>query len=236
MNLSRHLAEADWPRTLRGVWSTMTRSEIGAHCASVGFFGLLSVFPVMAVFVLIYGLAFSASEMESQVLALRPFVPGVAYELLDNRLKELASHPASHLTAGLIFTTLVALYMGSRGVRYLISLLNVAYREVSSRGALRRTLLAVALTLGALVILVLCLATLAVAPLLRTRERIVDSEQAERPRRAREQTGRSTAPASLSAPGIAADPIAPGNARLRTALGPHAPPFTALSSPASPPR
>ncbi len=32
------------------------KSEIWTHCASVGFFGFLSVFPVVAVFVLIYGL------------------------------------------------------------------------------------------------------------------------------------------------------------------------------------
>ncbi len=42
-----------------GILSTMGQSEIWSHCASVGFFGFLSVFPVLAIFVLIYGLAFS---------------------------------------------------------------------------------------------------------------------------------------------------------------------------------
>ncbi|MCB1468801.1 MAG: YihY/virulence factor BrkB family protein, partial [Rhizobiaceae bacterium] len=125
-----------------------------------------SVFPIMAVFVLIYGLAFSASEMEAQVAALRPFVPDMVFSLLDARLKELASNPVSHLTIGLIFTTLVALYMGSRGMRYMIFLLNIAYHEQQSRNVLRRVFLSIALTLGALIVLILSLALLAVLPVL----------------------------------------------------------------------
>ena len=54
-----------------GILSTMGQSEIWSHCASVGFFGFLSVFPVLAIFVLIYGLAFSPAEMEAQFTTLR---------------------------------------------------------------------------------------------------------------------------------------------------------------------
>mgnify|MGYP005986789739 CR=1 FL=1 len=144
----------------------MSQPEIGSHCASVGFFGFLSVFPVMAVFVLIYGLAFTAAEMESQVAALQPFVPSVVYNLLDERLKSLASNPASHLTVGLVSTTLIALYLGSRGIRYMIFLLNIAYHEHQPRSFVRRIILSIALTLGALIILILSLALLAVLPLI----------------------------------------------------------------------
>ena len=144
----------------------MTKSEIWAHCASVGFFGFLSVFPVMAVFVLIYGLAFAPAEMETQVAYLRPFVPAAVYQLLDTRLHDLASNRTSHLTIGLIFSTVVALYMGSRGIKYLIDLVNLACHETPSRSFLRRSALAVALTLAALLILITALSALAAVPLL----------------------------------------------------------------------
>jgi membrane protein len=124
------------------------------------------VFPILAVFVLIYGLAFSPSEIEAQFTTLRQFLPVSVYQLLDAQLKQLASSPVSHLTIGLLFSTLVALYMGSRGIKYLILLLNAAYRQTPSRGFLNRTLVAVALTLGALFLFILCLAALALFPLL----------------------------------------------------------------------
>ena len=108
------------------------------------------MFPVLAIFVLIYGLAFSPAEMEAQFTTLRHLLPESVYRLLDGQLKELASSPVSHLTIGLAFTTLVTLYMGSRGIKYLILLLNTAYHKPLTRGFLNLTLLAVALTLGVL--------------------------------------------------------------------------------------
>ena len=149
-----------------GILSTMRQPEIWSHCASVGFFGFLSVFPVLAIFVLIYGLAFSPAEMEAQFTTLRHLLPESVYRLLDGQLKELASSPVSHLTIGLAFTTLVTLYMGSRGIKYLILLLNTAYHKPLTRGFLNLTLLAVALTLGALLLFIICLAALALLPLL----------------------------------------------------------------------
>jgi membrane protein len=149
-----------------GVWSTMRQSEIWAHCASVGFFGFLSVFPILAIFVLIYGLAFSPSEIEAQFTTLRHFLPESVYQLLDSQLKDLAASPVSHLTMGLLFSTLVALYMGSRGVKYVILLLNAADHKAPSRGFVDRTLVAVVLTLGALLLFIVCLAAVALLPLL----------------------------------------------------------------------
>jgi len=148
-----------------GVWSTMRQSEIWSHCASVGFFGFLSVFPILAIFVLIYGLAFSPSEIEAQFMSLRSFLPESVYQLLDAQLKELAASPVSHLTIGLLFSALVALYMGSRGVKYVIFLLNSASHHASSRNLVDRTLVAVALTFGALLLFIFCLAAVALLPL-----------------------------------------------------------------------
>jgi membrane protein len=149
-----------------GIWTTMKQSEMWSHCASVGFFGFLSVFPVLAIFVMVYGLAFSPSEMEAQFTTLRHVLPDSVYQLLDAQLKELASSAVSHLTIGLVCSTLVTLYMGSRGVKYLILMLNSASHKPPSHGFLDLTLLAVALTLGALLLFIFCLAALALLPLL----------------------------------------------------------------------
>lgn len=148
------------------VWTTMKQSETGSHCASVGFFGFLSVFPILAIFVLIYGLAFSPSEIEAQFATLRPFLPESVYQLLDEQLKELGLSTISNLTIGLLFSTLASLYMGSRGIKYLILLINFASHETTSRSFFNRTILAVGLTIGALLLFISCLAALTFLPLL----------------------------------------------------------------------
>lgn len=157
---------AGWRQILRRAGEALIQDDIWTHCASVGFFGFLSVFPIMAVFVLIYGLAYPASDMAAQIEALRPFVPEVAFDVLDKRLMDLASNSASDLTIGLAITTLVAMWTGSRGTNSLIGLLNVAYHEIHARGFLRRAGIAIAITLAALLALIVALVALAAIPIL----------------------------------------------------------------------
>ncbi|WP_254305625.1 YihY/virulence factor BrkB family protein [Sphingopyxis sp. BSNA05] len=149
-----------------GICSNLARGEIWSHCASVGFFGFLSIFPLMAVFVLVYGLAFSAPEIEAHIAAFRPFLPTNVYSVLAARLKDLSAYPVSHMTAGLIITSLVSLYMGSRGTKYTIFLIKVVYHESANRSFFREIIVALIVTLGALLVLSIALAGLAIAPLL----------------------------------------------------------------------
>ncbi len=132
----------------------------------MGFFGFLSVFPILGVFVLMYGLAYPASDMSAQMETLRPFVPEVAWDVLYLRLQDLASNSTSELSIGLAISTLVAMWTGSRGTNSLIGLLNVAYHEAHSRGFLRRAGIAIAITLAALAALIVALVALAAIPIL----------------------------------------------------------------------
>ena len=116
-----------WLKTLLETWRIANNSNVWAHCASVGFFGFLSIFPVMAVFVLLYGLAFSPAEMQEQIAVLQPFIPDTVYDVLNSRLTDLVSSTASALTFSLILSTFLALYAGSKGIKSLIILINLAF-------------------------------------------------------------------------------------------------------------
>lgn len=157
---------AGWKQILARMGKALMEDDIWTHCASVGFFGFLSVFPIMAVFVLLYGLAYPASDMATQIEQLRPFVPAVAFDVMEGRLMELASNSTSNLTIGLVISTLVAMWTGSRGTNSLVGLLNVAYHEAHARGFIRRAGLAIAITLSALMALIVALVALAAIPLL----------------------------------------------------------------------
>ena len=85
------------PTQLLKTWGDANNSNVWAHCASVGFFGFLSIFPVMAVFVLLYGLIFSPAEMQEQINFLRQFIPPSVYDVLNARLSQLVSNTSTRL-------------------------------------------------------------------------------------------------------------------------------------------
>ncbi|WP_010198143.1 YihY/virulence factor BrkB family protein [Psychrobacter sp. PAMC 21119] len=154
-----------WLPYLLQTWRIANSPNVWAHCASVGFFGFLSIFPAMAVFVLIYGLAFSPVEMQEQISLLRSFIPESVYEVLNSRLSELASNTASKLTFGLIISTLLALYAGSKGIKSLIILINLAFHITQERNFIQGTMRALSLTFAAVVVLIIAISSIAIIPL-----------------------------------------------------------------------
>ena len=115
------------PTQLLKTWGDANNSNVWAHCASVGFFGFLSIFPVMAVFVLLYGLIFSPAEMQEQINFLRQFIPPSVYDVLNARLSQLVSNTSTRLTFSLLLSSVLALYAGSKGIKSLIILINLAF-------------------------------------------------------------------------------------------------------------
>lgn len=156
---------SNWLPHLLQTWRIANNSNVWAHCASVGFFGFLSIFPAMAVFVLIYGLAFSPIEMQEQISLLRQFIPDSVYEVLNSRLSELSSNTASKLTFGLIISTLLALYAGSKGIKSLIILVNLAFHITQERNFIQGTIRALSLTFAAVVVLIIAISSIAIIPL-----------------------------------------------------------------------
>lgn len=154
----------NWLQPSLKTWRIANNSNVWAHCASVGFFGFLSIFPVMAVFVLLYGLAFSPAEMQEQISVLRPFIPDTVYEVLNSRLSALVSNTTSALTFSLVLSTLLALYAGSKGVKSLIILINLAFHITQERSFIQGNILAVGLTFGAVVILIIAVSSIAIIP------------------------------------------------------------------------
>lgn len=151
---------------LLAAWRDTNTSNIWAHCASVGFFGFLSIFPVMAVFVLIYGLAFSPTEMQQQVAVLQPYIPDSVYEVLNSRLDELVSNTKSTLTFSLLASSFLALYAGSKGIKSLMILVNIAFHINEERGFIQRNIRALILTFSAVVVLIIAISSIAIVPVL----------------------------------------------------------------------
>lgn len=155
-----------WQELILRTWRKTSKSNVWAHCASVGFFGFLSIFPVMAVFVLIYGLAFTPAEMATQISFLQPFIPTTVYDILNARLSDLISNTTTRLSFSLALSTALALYAGSKGIKYLIILINLAFHINEERGFIQGTIRALLLTFAALIVFIIALSSIAAIPLL----------------------------------------------------------------------
>lgn len=144
----------------------MSDADLSLRCAGVAFFSFLSIFPVLACFVLIYGLVTTQGSLQEQLSAVQPFLPASVFEILQERLVSLLSQPETGLGVGLVVSFAVALWSGSHGTSALIGTVSSAYRERDTRSFIVGTLISLGMTLGGLFFLVVTVFAIAAIPVL----------------------------------------------------------------------
>ena len=132
--------------------------------AGVAFFGFLSLFPALVAFTLVYGLVADPATISDQALTLTATLPPEARTLLLDQLQQLTSAPRQSLGWGLALAIVLALWSASGGVGNLITAINVAYDEEKKRGFVKEKLLALGVTVGAVVFMALMLTLVAGVP------------------------------------------------------------------------
>jgi membrane protein len=160
----RQIPAAGWKDTGRRVWQSIGEDHISLVAAGTAFFGLLAIFPALTAFVSIYGLVADPAMVQSQVAALRGVAPDAAVEIIETQLTRIVEQ--SGTTHGLTFIIGLgaALWSANAGMKSLFEAMNVAYDEDEDRGFIRLNLLSMALTVGAIIVLVLFLGAIAVVP------------------------------------------------------------------------
>lgn len=164
---------ADAPTEIpgRGWWKVAKRAvgrligeNLSTECAGVAFFGLFSLFPAIVAAVLVYGLVADAALVREHLAVARDFLPGAAYQILEDRVVALASQPASSLGIGLLVSLVLALWSASRGVSTMILVIGLAYRETDERGFLTGVVISVLFTLGGAAFLLFAVLAVAAIP------------------------------------------------------------------------
>ena len=156
-------AKGWWQIAVRG-WKEASADQIPLLGAGVAFFGFLALFPALIALTLIYGLVADPATISDQVAQVTSALPPEARTLLEDQLRQLASTSTQGLGWGLVVTLLVALWSASGGIGNLVTAINIAYDEERKRGFVKEKLLALGLTVGAIVFMVLILALVAGVP------------------------------------------------------------------------
>jgi membrane protein len=166
-------SEADTPSAIppRGWWQVVRRAfaessadNIAILAGGVAFFAFLSLFPALIAALTLYGLVADPATVARQVEDLAAGLPRDTQPIVAGTLQSLTSPEGTALGIGLIVSVLLALWSASGGTANLMTAINLAYDEDETRGFVRLRGTALALTLGAIVFVLLALGLVAVVP------------------------------------------------------------------------
>jgi membrane protein len=153
-----------WWQIARRAWKQNKQDNLSLIAAGVAFYSFLALFPALIAGLLLYGLVLNPADVRSQVAGWTQNMPSDAAHLLTTQLENLSSGSSQSLGIGLLVALALALWSAAGGVGHLITAVNIAYDVEEKRGFVRQKLLALGLTLGAIVFVVATLALVAAAP------------------------------------------------------------------------
>lgn len=156
-----------WQQIAKRVWRQVGKDNVQIVSAGVAFYFFLSLFPAIAAFLALYGLIMSPENAAEQVTQLQPLIPQEAYQLIAGFAEAVANSEGQTLGWGIAFSILLGVFSANKGTAALFTGLNIAYNQEDSRPFLRRSLLTLGVTLGAIISGSLLLAAVAVIPMIR---------------------------------------------------------------------
>jgi membrane protein len=162
----REISAAGWKDILVRVWAGLNNDNVAMVAAGVAFYFLLAIFPAMGATVSIYGLISDPADVQQQLAQLTTLLPKEAQTILSQQLNAVASQSSQALSISLVGSILLALWSTTRGVKALITALNIVYNEHEKRSFLKLNAVALLLTVGAIIFLILALSLVVALPAL----------------------------------------------------------------------
>ena len=155
-----------WKDIFMRVKDEISNDNLSIIAAGVAFYGFLAIFPALAAFVSTYGLLVSPSELQSDLKTVGSILPPQTADLIQSQLARIVNSQSSQLGWGLLGSLVLALWSASKGMKAMIEAMNITYDEEEKRGTIKLNLIAILLTLGAIVAVIVFLGLIAVLPAL----------------------------------------------------------------------
>jgi membrane protein len=153
-----------WFQIAKRGWAEAKADQVPLLAAGVAFYAFMAIFPAMIAVTLLYGLFADPATIADQVDAAGGALPDDVRALIVEQLRNLATTQRTGAGIGAILSLLLALWSASAGVGNLMTAISTAYDEQEQRGFVKKRAIALALTLGAVVLLLVVLGLVAVLP------------------------------------------------------------------------
>src|SRR5690348_13514330 len=148
----RHVPQsgwAFWKHLLGRTYAEFNDDRILLIAGAVAFFAMLAIVPAITAAVSLYALVSDPASVQSQFAQLQGLMPNSSFDLLKQQVERIVSVQNSS-GVWFILGVLIALWSAMSGMKGLIDALNVVYEVKDERSLLRYNLVALAMTLGAL--------------------------------------------------------------------------------------
>ena len=159
---------AAWKDIASRTWQRTWDDNVALVAAGVAFYGFFALFSLLAMVVLIYGLATDPSTIIETIRALVRILPDDVAALIADQLILAVKSSGEQKGFGLLIAFLVALYGGTNGAAAILTALNIAYEEKEKRSLVRFYLIAIGMALAALVLALAAIAAAAVVAYLQS--------------------------------------------------------------------
>ena len=154
-----------WLQVVKRGWAEAKADQVPLLGAGAAFYGFLALFPSLIALVLIYGLVVDPATISQQVGQLTAGLPEEASKIITDQLT-LASSQQTGAGIGIALAIALALWAASSGMSNLMTAISTAYDEEEKRSFLKKRALALGLTIGAIVFMIVMLGLVAVFPVL----------------------------------------------------------------------
>ena len=141
----------NWFAALKSAYTEANKDNAGIVAAGVAYYAFLAIVPLLAAMVMGYGLFADPATVAGHAEALAGTLPSDAADLISGQLESAAEAATGAKGLGLVIALGIALLGARGGANALIDSLNIAYDIEAERGFVRKNLLAMGMTLGAAV-------------------------------------------------------------------------------------
>jgi membrane protein len=148
----------------KNVVARVGKDNLTLVAAGVAFYAMTAIFPAIAAFVSMYGLFADPTTVQQQISGFSGLLPESSLKLLTDALQGYASKSHTSLNIALVVSIVLALWSAKAGVQALMTGLNIANETEEKRSFIMQQVVALALTLGAVVFAMLALTAVALLP------------------------------------------------------------------------
>jgi membrane protein len=168
MATTRASLRAGWSR-LRAAARDARDRQVGVIAAGVAFYAFLAVPPALAALASLYGLVADPDDIERQVTDASGALSPETRRFLVDRLRAFGDVDPAGLGIAAVAALLLALWSASSGTALLVRGVRIAAGRPTRAGFVRRRLVGLALTLGAMALLVAVVLLVTLLPALLSR-------------------------------------------------------------------
>lgn len=154
-----------WKEISLRVYDQAGKDRVLSVAAGVTFYGLLSLFPMIAAFVSLYGLFADPAVIKDHLGALSGVLPGGAVDVIGGQVERITSQPRGRLGFSFTLGLGAALWSANAGVKALFDSLNVVYGEEEKRSFLALNARSLAFTLAAMAAAAIAMGAVVIVPL-----------------------------------------------------------------------